>query len=88
MRFQYEIDIPHANISNKKVKIRLNVRSQLFESLHELKDNFLLISFTASEQSYADSILDFLEELYSKWLIVKYNIKNNKEKLFKQRLYR
>ena len=88
IRFQYEIDIPHAKIQNQKVKIRLNVRSHLFESLHELRDNFTLISFTASEQSYADSILDFLEDLYCKWLVLKFKIKNNKSKLFKQRLYR
>jgi len=60
----------------------------MLESLHELRDNFILISFTASEQSYADSILDFLEDLYCKWMFIKFRSANSKGNLFKQRLYR
>ena len=31
------------------------------DSLHELKQSFQLVAFTASEKSYADAILDFID---------------------------
>lgn len=39
----------------------MNIRPHLLESLHGLKDKFCLVSYTASEQTYADAVLDFIQ---------------------------
>jgi len=41
--------------------INVNIRPFLMDSLHELKQSFQLVAFTASEKSYADSVLDFID---------------------------
>lgn len=53
--------------------INVNIRPHLMDSLHELKQSFQLVAFTASEKSYADAILDFIDPA---------------NKIFDMRLYR
>lgn len=54
----------------------------MLESLHELKGKFYLVSYTASEQTYADAVLDFIQAQYQ----IKYP--TGPRNLFCTRLYR
>ena len=39
----------------------INIRPHLYDCLREANENFQVIAFTASDQQYADAILDFLD---------------------------
>jgi CTD small phosphatase-like protein 2 len=43
------------------IQIQINIRPGLRECLLDLSKSFQLISFTASDQSYADTILDYID---------------------------
>jgi len=60
-------------IFNKFIKIGVNIRPFWKECLQEISKNYLIIVFTASHKSYADSVLDYLDP---------------KKELIKFRLYR
>jgi len=47
------------------ISIKVNLRPGLIDSLLELKKSYQLVSFTASDKIYADTILDFIEEDHS-----------------------
>lgn len=64
-----EIKLP----SNKRVKVGINLRPHCVESLKKIKEKYYLISFTASQQAYADSVLNFIDP---------------KNEIFSMRLYR
>ena len=83
MRFQHTIDIPHETIEDQTEQIHINLRPHLLESLHELAGKFYITSYTASEQPYADAVLDFIEHQYLK----KYPCSQTRT-LFPTRLYR
>lgn len=39
----------------------INIRPHLYECLRQANENYQVIAFTASDQQYADAILDFLD---------------------------
>lgn len=47
--------------SEVPIDIQINMRPGLLEHLHELSQSYQLVSFTASDQVYADTILDYIE---------------------------
>ena len=61
MKGKVRLFIPDFENEHEKIEIRLNVRPYLRESLAELKKRFQIVSFTASEQQYADAILDYID---------------------------
>ena len=46
---------------SQAIQIQINIRPGLLECLTDLSKSFQLVSFTASDQSYADTILDFID---------------------------
>jgi Dullard-like phosphatase family protein len=54
---QINVKIPSGAIT----KVGLNIRPFWRESLMEIKKNYVIIVYTASHQSYADSVLDYLD---------------------------
>lgn len=58
MKGQFKIKIKD---KGRLESINVNVRPCLMESLIELKQIYQIIAFTASEKTYADAILDFLD---------------------------
>ena len=63
------------NLPIKSVKVAINIRPYWKECLDLIKDYYHTVIYTASHDSYANSVLDFLD-------------KDNKVKYFKHRLYR
>ena len=61
MKGSFELMIPEFDNSEKSIKINVNVRPYLMESLMQLKEYYQIIAFTASEESYANAILDFID---------------------------
>ena len=59
--------------SNKEVKVGINLRPHLFKSLQKIKKYYYLIAFTASQQAYADAVLNLIDP---------------KKEIFSMRLYR
>jgi Dullard-like phosphatase family protein len=57
----------------KKAKVGINIRPYLKETLDILCKNYIMIIYTASHQSYADAVVDYIDP---------------EKKYFKQRLYR
>jgi Dullard-like phosphatase family protein len=57
----------------KKAKVGINIRPYLKETLDILSKNYIMIIYTASHQSYADAVVDYIDP---------------EKKYFKQRLYR
>lgn len=53
--------IPITLPSGGRAKVGLNVRPFWKEALIEIKKNYSIIVYTASHQSYADSVIDFLD---------------------------
>ena len=58
---------------HQSIQIQINLRPGLHECLEDLSKSFQLVSFTASDPSYADTILDHIDP---------------DKKLFTSRLYR
>lgn len=71
MKGQFKIQIGGHDESSQQIE--LNVRPHLIECLQQLKEKFWIMAFTASEQTYADAILDFLDP---------------NQEIFQMRLYR
>ena len=46
---------------NEIVVAGINIRPYIIECLQEVSKNFQVIVFTASHQTYADAILDFID---------------------------
>jgi CTD small phosphatase-like protein 2 len=67
------IPIEDPDASTDHVNAEINVRPHLLYCLEELSHYYQLIVFTASEQSYADAILDKIDPAHQ---------------LFEHRLYR
>lgn len=65
------LEVPLLN--GHKAKVGINIRPFLFEALNQIKNNYVLIIYTASHKLYADTILNYIDPDYS---------------LFKYRLYR
>ena len=61
MKGAIKLMIPHSNLPGEFIEVLLNVRPHLLECLYQLKQHYQIISFTASEQKYADAILNFLD---------------------------
>ena len=59
--------------SNKIVPVGLNIRSNWKEALDLIKDHYHIVVYTASHQSYADAVLNYLDK---------------ENKYFQYRLYR
>ena len=66
-----EVTLP----SNKTVKIGVNIRPFWKETLDLIKDKYHIVIFTASHQSYADAVLNFMdpEKKYSKYRLYRNN---------------
>ena len=47
--------------SKKKVQIGINIRPNLEKTLNIIKDKYIIVIFTASHKSYADSILNYID---------------------------
>ncbi len=56
-QFQICVNLP----SNKKGKIGINIRPNWKKALNLIKDNYVIIVFTASHRTYADAVLDFMD---------------------------
>ena len=56
-QFQICVNLP----SNKKGKIGINIRPNWKKALNLIKDNYIIIVFTASHRTYADAVLDFMD---------------------------
>ena len=56
-QFQISVNLP----SNKKGKIGINIRPNWKKALNLIKDNYIIIVFTASHKTYADAVLDFMD---------------------------
>ena len=57
-QYQININLP----SKKKIgKIGVNIRPNWKRALNKIKDKYIIVIFTASHQTYADAILDFLD---------------------------
>ena len=65
-----DVSLPH-----KTVKVAINIRPYWKECLDLIKDYYHIVIYTASHDSYANAVLDYLD-------------KDNKIKYFKYRLYR
>ena len=54
---------PEAQVPEHKnsIQIQINLRPGLHECLRDLSNSFQLVSFTASDESYADTILDYID---------------------------
>ena len=63
------------NLPHKTVKVAINIRPYWKECLDLIKDYYHIVIYTASHDSYANAVLDYLD-------------KDNKVKYFKHRLYR
>lgn len=61
MKGTHEVLIPEFDNSSKNISIKVNLRPYLMESLMQLKECFQIIAFTASEESYANAVLDFID---------------------------
>ena len=60
--------VPLTVNSDTPIDIQINMRPGLLDHLRELRKSYQLVSFTASDQIYADTILDYIEkdgELFS-----------------------
>jgi CTD small phosphatase-like protein 2 len=55
------IKIPIDEEYSEFVDAGLNIRPHLHDCLIQCKENFQIIAFTASDQQYADAILDFID---------------------------
>lgn len=58
------MDVPYIDedtLEEGFVSAEINLRPHLMEALDHLKKFYQLIIFTASEKSYADSILDIID---------------------------
>ena len=66
-----EVTLP----SKKTVKIGVNIRPFWKETLDLIKDKYHIVIFTASHQSYADAVLNFMdpEKKYSKYRLYRNN---------------
>ena len=66
-----EVTLP----SKKTVKIGINIRPFWKEALDLIKDKYNIVIFTASHQSYADAVLNFMdpEKKYSKYRLYRNN---------------
>ncbi len=66
-----EVTLP----SKKIVKIGINIRPFWKEALDLIKDKYNIVIFTASHQSYADAVLNFMdpEKKYSKYRLYRNN---------------
>jgi Dullard-like phosphatase family protein len=66
-----EVTLP----SKKTVKIGVNIRPFWKEALDLIKDKYHIVIFTASHQSYADAVLNFMdpEKKYSKYRLYRNN---------------
>ena len=77
IRLKISLSSPNQNKSliskMEHIDIDINVRPGLMNCLNNLKDSYQLVSFTASDQLYADAILDYLDP---------------KNEIFSYRLYR
>ena len=56
-QFQISVNLP----SNKKGNIGVNIRPNWKKALNLIKDKYIIIVFTASHQTYADAVLDFMD---------------------------
>lgn len=64
MRGEIQINVPYVDEddgSEGTIAAEINLRPHLIESLERLREFFQIVIFTASEKSYADSILDFID---------------------------
>ena len=57
-QYQININLPS---KKKKGKIGVNIRPNWKRALNKIKDKYIIVIFTASHQTYADAILDFLD---------------------------
>ena len=56
-QFQISVNLP----SKKKGNIGVNIRPNWKKALNLIKDKYIIIVFTASHQTYADAVLDFMD---------------------------
>ena len=56
-QFQISVNLP----SHKKGNIGVNIRPNWKKALNLIKDKYIIIVFTASHQTYADAVLDFMD---------------------------
>ena len=61
--------------TKKTIKVGINIRPFLYESLDILKEHYNLILYTASHQSYTDGVLKIIdpEKKYFKYRLFRYN---------------
>ena len=55
--------------SKKKSKIGINIRPHWEETMELIKEHYHIIIYTASHQSYADAVLDYMDpkKIYTKY---------------------
>lgn len=61
MKGKIHLLIPGQKDTQSMVPVCLNVRPHLMKCLYTLKDKFQMVAFSASEATYADTILNFLD---------------------------
>ena len=61
MKGSIKLMIPSSQVPGEFIEVLLNVRPHLLECLYQLKQHYQIISFTASEQKYADNIFNFMD---------------------------
>ena len=64
LRGEVLIDVPYIDEDDGSegfVQAQINLRPHLIETLDKLRQYFQIVIFTASEKSYADSIIDFID---------------------------
>ena len=72
-KYQESVDITLP--TKKTIKVGINIRPFLYESLDILKEHYNLILYTASHQSYTDGVLKLIdpEKKYFKYRLFRYN---------------
>ena len=78
--YQKSVDITLP--TKKTIKVGINIRPFLYESLDILKEHYNLILYTASHQSYTDGVLKIIdpEKKYFKYRLFRNNCTQIKEK--------
>ena len=61
MKGSVRLFIPDTEYPSQSIEINLNVRPYLKQCLNDLCTKFQIIAFTASERTYADAVLDYLD---------------------------
>ena len=61
--------------SKKKTKIGINIRPHWEETMELIKEHYHIIIYTASHQSYADAVLDYMDpkKIYTKYRLYRNN---------------